>query len=169
MPSTQPDSPSPPPPPAELPFASGGFDFPQASASPPPAAPPRTSPRSRVDQLTDFLSQHYQPVAADDDDDDAAQRRPPAPREAASRRRPAARPARIPRHAEREHDGTSVQRSSTYCIAPREAAQRANRISTARLCPLSLTQPWLTLSSHQASADQVLHRASATFAAPTNA
>ncbi|KAL5382831.1 hypothetical protein DPSP01_006385 [Paraphaeosphaeria sporulosa] len=109
MPRSQPSSPSPPP------FATGGFDFPQASASPPPAYPPRTSPRTRINQLTDFINQRRQLPAAGAAHG-ASQRRPPSPRDATSRRRQTARPvpraARMPLHAEREPEVAHGPRSS---------------------------------------------------------
>ena len=106
MPRTQPNSPSPPPPPANLPFATGGFDFPQASASPPPPPPrSRPSPRARVNQLTEFLNQHYQHVT--NDDDASAQRRPQTSRDIGPRRRSIQRNARLPNHAEREPESVN--------------------------------------------------------------
>ncbi|KAF1966465.1 hypothetical protein BU23DRAFT_560161 [Bimuria novae-zelandiae CBS 107.79] len=114
MPRTQPNSPSPPPPPpppVNFPFVTGGFDFPQASASPPPARS-RPSPRARVDQLTEFLDQHYRQPGTDSDDGPSLQRGPPVARDMSSRRRPAARTARTPRHAEREPDGANERSSA---------------------------------------------------------
>ncbi|KAL5451400.1 hypothetical protein PMIN07_008602 [Paraphaeosphaeria minitans] len=75
-------SPSPSPPPSELPFATGGFDWPQASAS----------PYTRINQLTDFINERRQQAASASasavaTDDGASQRRPPSPRDTATRRR----------------------------------------------------------------------------------
>lgn len=65
-----------------------------------------------MNQLTEFLNQHYQQVATDDNDG-APQRQLHTARDVIPRRRPTARPARIPRHAERDPDDNNVQRSST--------------------------------------------------------
>jgi hypothetical protein len=71
MPPNQPTSPSPPPSQPIYHFATGGFDFPQASASPPAgtrrrpsgsyARPPTSAvPGSRIDQLAQFLGRRQQ-------------------------------------------------------------------------------------------------------------
>lgn len=110
MPGNQPNPPSPPPPPpppASFPYASGGFDFPRASASPPPSRSATTSARSRVSQLTDFLSQHYRQISTEREDGLA----PPQRRSRAElRHRPATRSTQIPRHAEREPGSSNAQR-----------------------------------------------------------
>lgn len=110
MPRTQPNSPSPPPAPASFPFATGGFDFPQASASPPPPRS-RPSPRARVNQLTEFLNQHYQHV--NNEDDAPAQRRPQTSRDIGPRRRSSQRNARLPHHAEREPESVNGRPAGT--------------------------------------------------------
>ncbi|KAJ4303079.1 hypothetical protein N0V90_001970 [Kalmusia sp. IMI 367209] len=105
MPRNQPNSPSPPPPLSGFPYAGPGFDFPEASASPPPSRT-TTSAHSRMNQLTDFLSQQYQISSTEREDV------PPRRLRTEPRRRPAARTAQIPRHAEREPGTINTQRNS---------------------------------------------------------
>jgi hypothetical protein len=127
MPRTQPTSPSPSPP-ANFQFATGSFDFPQASTSPPLASRSRPPPSSRVDQLAQFLGRRQQEQEA------RLQQR--QPRTDAPRRRQAGRA--IPRHAEREPapgSGSGLRRGIPATVSRLQAtpSERYLRRSHTRL------------------------------------